>query len=202
MSDLLQGVSRETSEKLRVLENLTRKWTQKINLVSRESSEMLWERHILDSVQVFTIAPPNIKNWVDLGSGGGFPGLVVAILAHATKAPPQVTLVESDERKCAFLRTALRETGVVADVINKRIEEVPPLNADILSARALAGLPILLEYAERHLAVGGTAIFPKGAQWEKELNLARTEWKFDWTATRSELKPDAAILSIKGVSRV
>ncbi|WP_138935822.1 16S rRNA (guanine(527)-N(7))-methyltransferase RsmG [Roseovarius arcticus] len=199
---MLDNVSRETLDRLRALENITLKWTKKINLISRESAEMLWERHILDSIQVYRIAPSQIDHWADLGSGGGYPGLVVAILAHATNAPPRITLVESDERKCAFLRAALREVGVVATVINDRIEAVPPLTADILSARALADLPTLLAYAEQHLAANGTAIFPKGAQWENELNTARTEWKFDCTATKSELKADAAILSIKGVSRV
>ena len=202
MTTLLDNVSRETLDQLRALESIALKWTKKINLVSRESSKMMWERHILDSIQVYRVAPSHIWHWADLGSGGGFPGLVVAVIAQASKMPPQITLVESDERKCAFLGAALRETGAVATVINERIEAVPALNADVISARALADLPTLMMYAEQHLAPEGTAIFPKGAHWESELESAKLRWKFDCSVTKSELKDDAAILSIKGVSRV
>jgi len=202
VTTLLDDVSRETLDQLRALEDIAQKWTTKINLVSRESAKSLWERHILDSVQIYRAAPAQVGHWADLGSGGGFPGLVVAIFAQASDSPLQVTLVESDERKCAFLRAALRETGAVATIINERIEAVPPLNADVLSARALAELSTLMLYAERHLASNGTAIFPKGAQWKNEVEAVKSEWKFDCSVIKSELKADAAILSIKGVSRV
>jgi 16S rRNA (guanine527-N7)-methyltransferase len=202
VTTLLDDVSRETLDQLRALEDIAQKWTTKINLVSRESAKGLWERHILDSVQIYRAAPTKALHWADLGSGGGFPGLVVAIFAQASDSPRQITLVESDERKCAFLRAALRETGAVATIINERIEAVPPLNADVLSARALAELSTLMLYAERHLSSTGTAIFPKGAQWKSEVEAVKSEWKFDCSVIKSELKADAAILSIKGVSRV
>jgi 16S rRNA (guanine527-N7)-methyltransferase len=201
MTVSLGDVSRETIDKLRSYERITQKWTKKINLVSRESSKFLWERHILDSVQIYRAAPGNIQHWVDLGSGGGFPGLVVAILAQASEAATQITLVESDERKCAFLHAALRETGAAATVLNERIELLAPLDADVLSARALADLSTLMGYAERHLAQDGTALFPKGSQWRNEIESAKSEWNFDYSAGKSYLEPDAAILSIKGVAR-
>lgn len=195
------NVSRETFERLQVFEAVIRKWNPSINLVSRNSMAELWERHIVDSVQVFRATEPK-GHWVDLGSGGGFPGLIISILAHEEAPDLNVTLVESDQRKSAFLRNAARECGVKCKVISKRIEQAEPQNADILSARALADLSLLLEFADRHLSPGGVALFPKGVSWKKELEQARNKWSFDAEAITSLTEPDAAILKIKGVTRV
>lgn len=193
-------VSRETLERLERFAALLEKWNPRINLVSRNSLPHVWERHIVDSIQVFRCTKP-AGHWVDLGSGGGFPGIIIAILA-ADEAPDlRVTLVESDQRKSAFLRTAARETGVTCDVIARRIEAVEPLQADILSARALADLDTLLGFAERHLKPAGMALFPKGATWEKECDAARKRWNFAAEAITSKTDPDAVILKIEGVSR-
>ena len=143
-------VSRETFERLEVFSEVLTKWNPKINLVSRKSLEDLWTRHILDSVQVFEIAP-NTKTWLDIGSGGGLPGIIVAILAAERSPETKVTLMESDQRKCAFLRNAARECGVQVTVKSQRIEEAEPESAGVMSARALADLDILLGYSERHL---------------------------------------------------
>ena len=193
-------VSRETIERLKVFEAVLRKWNPKINLVSRSSLTTLWQRHIIDSVQVFRCVAPR-GHWVDLGSGGGFPGLVVAILAKAECPELKVTLIESDQRKATFLRTAARETGSTCEVIAGRIEEIPPQRADILSARALADLSGLLGFAERHLAPGGISLFPKGVTWEKEVAAARRQWKFDADPITSRTEDGAVILKIEGVSR-
>jgi 16S rRNA (guanine527-N7)-methyltransferase len=195
------NVSRETFEQLQVFEAVIRKWNPSINLISRNSMSELWERHIVDSVQVFRATEPK-GHWVDLGSGGGFPGLIISILAHEESPDLNVTLVESDQRKSAFLRNAARECGVKCKVISKRIEQAEPQNADILSARALADLSLLLEFADRHLSPGGVALFPKGVSWKKELEQARNKWSFDAEAITSLTEPDAAILKIKGVTRV
>lgn len=202
MNSLLKDVSRETLERLRAYESLVAKWTPKINLVSRDSVETLWDRHILDSVQVYKAAPNGFEHWVDLGSGGGFPGIVVAILALEEPKPVRVTLVESDARKCVFLRTALRETGARAKVLHGRIEEIPDLEADVLSARALADLNTLVSFADKHMLTGGTALFPKGEKWREEVAKAKTIWNFDLDVVTSVLDADAAILSISGVTRV
>ncbi|MFK7836951.1 MAG: 16S rRNA (guanine(527)-N(7))-methyltransferase RsmG [Sulfitobacter sp.] len=199
MSDL--NVSRETSEKLEVFADLVRKWTTKINLVSRSSVPELWSRHIADSAQIYELAPP-FNRWVDLGSGGGFPGIVVAILADTAPSKPTVTLVESDQRKSTFLRTAIRELGLRATVISDRIEKIEPLNADILSARALADLDTLLEFSERHLGNGGLALFLKGAHWQKEADDARIRWSYTCEAIKSKTSADAAVLKIKDIARV
>jgi 16S rRNA (guanine527-N7)-methyltransferase len=198
---ILADVSRETNDRLGIYAALVEKWNPRINLVSRASVPHLASRHIADSAQVHTLAPRSVAHWADLGSGGGFPGLVIAILAQETGSPARVTLVESDARKCAFLRTVIRETGVAATVLTERIESVAPLEAEVLSARALADLPTLLAHAERHLAPGGTALFPKGATWRKEVAEAQSKWHFDLQVDTSRTEPDAVILRITGVSR-
>lgn len=198
---ILENVSRETSERLRIYAALIEKWTPRINLISRASLPHLHTRHFADSAQLHALAPHPIAHWVDLGSGGGFPGLVIAILAQETGSPAQVTLVESDARKSAFLRTVIRETGVNATVITERIEAAEPLQADVLSARALADLSVLLGHAEQHLAPGGTALFPKGASWRKELTEAQSKWQFVSRIDTSKTDPEAVILRVTGVSR-
>lgn len=194
-------VSRETSARLEIFEGLLAKWNTRINLVSRNSLETLRSRHFADSIQLHALAPHE-GNWCDMGSGGGFPGLVIAILAAEQRAPRSVTLIESDRRKATFLRTVIRETAINCTVLASRIEIAPPQQATVLSARALADLKTLLGYAERHLAPGGTALFPKGATWKKEVEIAQRQWSFDYQATMSKTENEAAILSIKGVSRV
>lgn len=193
-------VSRETSERLEVYVDLIRKWNPRINLVSRSSLEQVWNRHIADSLQVFALAD-TFSHWVDIGSGGGLPGLVAAICGAESAPDAQFTLIESDQRKCAFLRTVARETGISVTVHAQRIEDALPQNADVLSARALADLTQLLAFAERHVAKSGMCLFPKGASWKKELQDARTQWRFDCDAVRSITEPQAAILKIQGVTR-
>ena len=195
------NVSRETFERLESYAALVRKWNPKINLISRRSLDQHWTRHFADSAQIFGLAD-DPTNWVDLGSGGGFPGLVIAILMAEFRQDDQTTLIESDQRKAAFLRTVVRETGVACDVICDRIEAVEKQEATTLSARALADLSKLLGFAEQHLSAGGVAIFPKGATWKKEVEAAQQEWSFELETITSLTEPDAAILKIKGVSRV
>lgn len=194
------NVSRETSGRLARFAGLLEKWNPRINLVSRNSLADLWTRHIVDSVQVFRCVAP-AGHWVDLGSGGGFPGLIVAILAAEEAPDLRVTLIESDQRKAAFLRAAAREAGADCAVLSKRIEAVAPQQADILSARALADLDGLLGFAERHLNPTGVALFPKGVTWQKEVEAARQSWKFRAQPITSITDPAAVILKIEGVSR-
>jgi len=199
--DLASGsVSRETFARLQAFESLVKRWTPAINLVSKASLPQLWDRHIVDSAQVFWIAPTG-AHWVDLGSGGGFPGLVVAILAVEHAPDMRVTLVESDLRKATFLRQAAHALTVPVTVRTERIDQVSPLLADVLSARALASLPDLLAYAERHLKPGGLAVFPKGTKHAEEVALARKDWAFDHDSVQSLSEPEAAILKIRNLHR-
>jgi 16S rRNA (guanine527-N7)-methyltransferase len=195
------NVSRETLQRLELFGALLGKWNPKINLVSRSSIIDTWSRHILDSAQVFSAAPRS-KSWADLGSGGGFPGLVVAILGAEKQPALKVTLIESDQRKSTFLRTVIRETDINCEVCSERIELVDRQEAEIVSARALASLDVLLGYSERHLAYGGTALFHKGVSWKKELDAVRCRWRFDVDVIESQTMPGAAILKFEGISRV
>lgn len=194
------NVSRETFNRLEIFADLLKRWNPRINLVSRNSLKDLWTRHIVDSVQVFRCV--EVKgHWVDLGSGGGFPGMICAIMAADESPDTRFTLVESDQRKSAFLRSAARECGVKCNVLSRRIETIDPLEADILSARALADLSVLLSYCQRHLRDTGIALFPKGATWQKEVDEARKQWNFEAEPITSLTEPQAVILKIKGVSR-
>lgn len=195
-------VSRETSDRLKLLADLLLKWNPRINLVSKSTLDTLWTRHILDSAQMIGLVSQGVGHWADIGSGGGFPGLVIAILAAERDSPKKATLIESDQRKCAFLRTVLRETGVSAKVIAERIENTAPQSADVVSARALAELPKLFSYAQRHLQSDGTGLFPKGVTWEKEVIEARKSWSFELDVITSKTKPNSVILKVKDLLRV
>ena len=192
-------VSRETAERFVLLEDLVKKWNPTINLVSRESIAHIRNRHIRDSIQLFRISAFDEGVWCDLGSGGGFPGLVIAILAQELDGPHQVKLVESDARKAVFLREAVRHLGVGATVINARIEETPSVSASTLSARALASLSRLCEFAIRHLSPDGVALFPKGASFQAEVLEARRDWSFDLKVHASETDYAAAILELRNI---
>lgn len=195
-------VSRETSERLARFEALIRKWNPAINLVARSTLDDLRTRHFLDSAQIFDLAPITVRHWVDIGSGGGFPGMIVAILAADERPDLSVTLVESDRRKAAFLASAARELEVSVNVVPARAEAIPPLQADILSARAVAPLDMLLAHAGRHLSPGGTAIFPKGANHRAELDQALEHWMFSYQKVPSKTDAAGVILIIGGISRV
>ncbi|MBY6090525.1 16S rRNA (guanine(527)-N(7))-methyltransferase RsmG [Maritimibacter alkaliphilus] len=196
------NVSRETLERLETYAELLKKWNPRINLVAKSTLDDLWTRHILDSLQVYEAAGTAEGKWVDLGSGGGFPGLVVAICAADQQPDLDVTLIESDQRKAAFLRSVLRETHTPGRVLAQRIEQADPQEADFLSARALADLGDLLGFAERHLAPEGITYFQKGARWKQEISAAETAWRFHWEAVESKTNPGAAILKIRGIARV
>lgn len=195
------GVSRETEAALSAYVAALKKWNASINLVSRSSIDQIWERHILDSAQLFPLVPAGARTCLDIGSGAGFPGLVIAILARDRMPELAVTLIESDRRKAAFLRHVISQLGLSTRVIALRIEDVPAIGADILTARALAPLAGLLHLAERHLAPGGRAIFPKGSGWEAEVNDALADWRFSVQNHESITQRSAMILEIGDLER-
>lgn len=196
------NVSRETFLHLGTYVALVEKWNPHINLVARSTLSDLWDRHITDSVQIWQYAPQNWRKWADFGSGGGFPGLVMAILAKEHNPDGQVILVESDQRKAVFLRTVIRQIGLNAKVLDDRIEQVPALQADVISARALADLNTLLGFFVRHGAENSTGLFPKGAKWAAEVANAQENWCFSFTAHGSITQAEAVVLAVEGVSRV
>lgn len=189
------AVSRETMARLETYVALLRRWQAKINLVSPQTLNAVWSRHILDSAQLAPHLPTGAQRLADFGAGAGFPGLVLAILGA-----PDVHLVESDARKATFLREAARATGAAVTVHTARAELLAPLAADIITARALASLAALLPYAARHLAPGGICLFLKGENWEQELTEAQATWTMRATAEPSLTHPAAVLLRVDQIN--
>ena len=202
--NLLPGlnVSRETFLRLKEYEKLLFKWNAKINLVSRSTLDNFWNRHVLDSAQFLSSVSEKAGKWVDLGSGGGLPGLVVAILSDEIEPVNKLFLVEADVRKAVFLKTVCRELGLKVEVYNNRIEELPPISANIVSARALAPLKTLCLYAKNHLEKDGVAVFAKGENWKAELVEAQKKWIFNYEAVKSTLHEGSVVLVLRGIKSV
>jgi len=189
-------VSRETCARLEAYIALLARWNKRINLVSPATIDTVWTRHIADSAQLFDLAPASATSWVDLGSGAGFPGLVVAALA-VEKAPGLcVTLVESDTRKAAFLAAAVRAMGLAVTVEARRIEALPTRPYDVVSARALAPLDRLCAVAHRFSGPGTVFLFPKGARLDSELTAASASWHIRAERIASRTGPEASVLKI------
>lgn len=194
-------VSRETHQNLLNFQEMLEKWTQKINLVSKSTLDECWNRHILDSAQLFPHLDDGCLSVADFGSGGGAPAIVLAILSAEKMPDRRFVLVESDQRKAAFLREAVREFGLNCAVMAARVEKVPPLLVDVVTARAFAPLLALLDYAEPHLGAHGRALFLKGRQADREISDARRSWDFSLTRHSSITSSDSVILSLEGIVR-
>ncbi|GGE28780.1 hypothetical protein GCM10007276_02410 [Agaricicola taiwanensis] len=191
-------VSRETWDRIDLFVELLLKWQKTINLVAPSSLPHIWVRHVADSLQLLNHAGGGVR-WVDLGSGGGFPGVVIAI-ALAGTADAHVDLIESDSRKCAFMREAIRATDAPARVHCGRIESVLSswtCPADIVSSRALAPLPRLLDYAFPLLKKGACGLFLKGQDVEAELTEASKSWNIQATLKPSLTEPRARIVVVE-----
>ncbi len=196
------NVSRETQERLDRYEALLRKWNSAINLVAKSTLPHLRERHFADSLQLVAHIPSEAHHITDIGSGGGFPALPLAMALAERESVPRVTLIESDQRKSAFLRSVIRETGIRAQVIAERIEAAKPQDADVVTARALADLDLLLSFVSRHMKADGRALLQKGRTWQSEVAKAKETWQFEHEAVPSTTEPEAVILIIKGLKRV
>lgn len=196
------NVSRETLDRLTAYLALIEKWNPAINLIAKGSLPGAWERHILDSAQLMLLCPADARKWVDFGSGGGLPGIVIAIIAEELRPDVSMTLVESDKRKATFLTQAARQLNLTIAVLATRSETLKPTDADVISARAFAPLTDLCSLAHRHLSPTGTAIFPKGAQAEAELAAARKLWQFNAQAVPSLTDPAGRILTMKNIRHV
>ena len=188
------GVSRETLARFDIYHAMLLKWNGAINLFSKATRDAIWTRHFLDSAQLVALAPPQAPRWVDLGSGGGFPGLVVAAILAERQPKTEVVLVESDSRKAVFLSEAARAMGLVVCVLPERAEAVTPQDATVVSARALAPLPQLLSLVHRHLERSGVALLPKGAQVKTELADALVHWHATVQTCQSRLGEGGVIL--------
>lgn len=192
-------VSRETLSRLDRLASLVGDWQRVINLVGPATLGHLWSRHILDSAQLFDFSPPEAKRWIDLGSGGGFPGLVVAALG-ADRIGFETILVEADQRKAAFLRAAVREMKLErVTICAQRIDQaIPTLGAaDVVSARALAPLADLVKWSTPLLLGGALGVYPKGENLQDELTHWGPPGNFDVSLAPSRTHPSAAIVLIR-----
>lgn len=196
-------VSRETMGRLEVFVTLFRKWAKAINLVAPSTLTEAWKRHVVDSMQIYALHP-GPRTWVDLGSGGGFPGIVTGILL-AGEGDGWVHLVESNNKKAAFLRTAILETGARASVHAIRIEDAAAEigRCDAISARALADLDLLMQFglpwAERNPAL--RFFLHKGRDYQREIDKALGRWRFDLVKHASIVELDSVVLELSNLSR-
>jgi 16S rRNA (guanine527-N7)-methyltransferase len=198
----LENVSRETQERLAIIVAQVQKWQKHINLIAPSTVPSIWQRHVVDSFQLLALAP-SAKRWLDLGSGGGFPGLVVAA-ALAEHGEGQITLVESNQKKCAFLRETARLAALPVTVLAQRIDQATPELAksmwDIVSARALAPLDQLLQMTSPFIAAGAVGLFPKGRDVDEEIKLAQGTWNFSYDLIHSITEPTARIVRVTAIN--
>ena len=191
----VDDVSRETLE---AFAKLLMRWTSRINLVGSADDFELWDRHIMDCTRLIDLIPPGRRRYLDIGTGAGLPGLVIAILRPDLEA----ILIEADRRKCAFLRAVRRELSLAISIHCSRIESVDPVAADVISARALAPLSQLLDLSVPHGRQETMYLFPKGARWEQEVLTAREKWSFDVKPVFPARGSAGPILQIKNVSEI
>lgn len=191
-------MEKDITEKLKIYQDLLLKWQPKINLVSSSTLDNAWERHFEDSAQIAGFIPKEAKKLVDLGSGAGFPGLVLAIM----RPDIDVSLIESDQKKCSFLKTVSRETGICVTVHNDRIEDVShETEPDVVTARALASLKGLFEYCKSWIITNPkiTLIFMKGAKADIELEELAKSWTYDCRTFVSKTDENAKILVFSNI---
>jgi 16S rRNA (guanine527-N7)-methyltransferase len=198
MRELRVEVSRETRDQLEALVNTLGRWQKAINLIGKATLEDIWIRHVLDSAQLLPLVPRKAQRLVDLGSGGGFPGLVIAAL----RPELDVTLIESDARKGAFLAEAGRRMSLkkLPKVVVSRIEAAPPAEADVVTARALAPLGQLLAWAAPHRTDTAICLFHKGKGWQAELNEAMKDWDIEAQPFASVTDRESVLLRISQFS--
>lgn len=192
-----EEVSRETLEKLQNLESFFLKWAKHINLVAPSTLDDVWSRHILDSAQLWAYRG-DAKNWIDLGSGSGFPALVISCLLGDQG---KVTMVESNVKKASYLRNASASLGLNTLVRTERVEALGTVEADLITARAFAPLPRLFEFSESIFANGRRALLHKGRGYQQELEDVRDEWDYDLLIHQSLVDSDSVILEISNLRR-
>jgi len=184
-------VTPELTARLQAFAALLLRWNASLNLIAAKDANVLWDRHIVDSLQLVPLMPEGVTRAVDLGTGGGFPGLVLAIATGV-----RFDLIESDRRKASFLRTAVLETGAPATVHCCRIEDATVAPAGLVTARALAPLPRLLPLAARFLTDDGVCLLMKGAKVEEELAAAEADWTMTVGRVPSKTGVDGVVLRI------
>ena len=195
------NVSRETFEKLKCYQSLLIEWQANFNLVSQSSLNEAWNRHFLDSAQLFKYIPETAQALVDFGSGAGFPGMVLAIMAKEKTPYLKVTLVESIKKKTLYLKEVAEKTSVDVNIINERIENISFQKFDVITSRAMTSLTDLLGYAFPFCKKETVCIFPKGKKYAEELAEAHKNWLFKCSVEPSEQSEEGRILIIKNIQK-
>ena len=201
LQDVAGTVSRETFEGLEAFEKMFRTWASRINLVAPSTFDDVWSRHVLDSAQLAGLAP-NAQLWLDLGSGGGFPGLVLAFLLKE-RPGGQIDLIESNRKKAGFLQAAIGQFSLPARVHPRRInEEIKDLQQpEVVTARALAPLPLLLDLAFPWLSTGARGLLHKGRDYRPEIQESSLLWQYDLVVHPSRTDADSVVLEIADLKR-
>lgn len=194
------SVSRETIRRLELFQELLHRWSKSINLVARDTLPQFWSRHVLDSFGLLTDIN-STDRWLDMGSGGGFPLIPIAIFNSEKNIAQHFIAIESDQRKSAFLFEARRQLSLDIQIIPKRIEDVPRSNASVISARALADVGQLLGYAEHHTAQNATILLLKGQKVSHELTTASSNWHMSYQIQLHSLTARGSILRIDEFAR-
>jgi 16S rRNA (guanine527-N7)-methyltransferase len=187
------GVSRETLSRLKAYADLLADWNARHNLIAKSTLPAIWHRHLWDSAQLAPLIPEDAKTLADLGSGAGFPGLVLA----AMRPDLNVTLHEATTKKCDFLEAAADRMGLVVEICNARLEDLPPRAFDVVIARALAPLPLLFGYAHRFTGPNTVCLLQKGQNVGSELTEASKYWNMKASQVSSQTDPSAAIVVVR-----
>jgi 16S rRNA (guanine527-N7)-methyltransferase len=201
LCDIVGPVSRETFDELSSFEEMFLDWSSRLNLVASSTREALWGRHILDSAQLWPLAPSDTVSWLDLGSGGGFPGLILAFLLKG-RLGGSITLVDSNRKKTAFLQNCVGAFSLPAKVYSTRIVDLAlDRTPQIVTSRALAALPELLTLSEPWLGAGAIGLFHKGRDYRREVEESAHGWLFDLVEHRSKIDPQGVILEVRNLAR-
>lgn len=193
------NVSRETFELLKAYKASLVEWQKKFNLVSNSSLEDCWNRHFVDSAQLFKFIPKDAKTLLDFGSGAGFPAMVLAIMAKEKTPYLKISLVESIAKKTLYLNEVKKNCGLDVEILNQRIESLPHKKVDVITSRAMASLKELLKYTQAFCSEKTVCIFPKGKKYAEEIEEARKDWNFDCQIFDSETSDEGKILVIKNL---
>ncbi len=193
---LTQRVSRETMVRLETYHEMLIRWQRTLNLVAPSTLDAAWSRHFVDSAQLLDLSPELAHKWLDLGAGAGFPGLVVSAMTFERRPDLNMTVIESDKRKCGFMREAARAMRVRVNILPCRIAEAPLQKADVVTARALGSLKALIDHAKPHVVNGACLLFPKGASFQEELVALTQRWQTQSEIFQSVTDPAARIVRL------
>ena len=193
-------VSRETCDLLSVYYDMLMHWNKKINLVSRKSINTSWDRHFLDSAQLWLYLPQKANTWLDFGSGAGFPGLVLALISRELKPSLKFTLVEKNKKKAIFLNEVVNKIGLNVEILPYNVELIKPQNADVITSRAFGKLDHLLRISYKHQNNDTTSFFPKGVSFSEEIKISKKKWNYELEKIKNIIDNNSFILKIRNIT--